>query len=126
MSSAPSSLQQTTQGSSNIFRDVFKPRRSIEEQLGGALETVLPVGTQITDLPNATWNRRRLVLEKQLHRKKTRSSWIQNHGIFLVELDCDGKELKAALWSCRRCDEAGSPELFGAKATSASISHLQK
>jgi hypothetical protein len=70
MSSSPSSSQQAARGSSNIFRGVFKPRRSIEEQLGGALETVLPVGTQITDLPNATWNRRRFVLEKQLHRKK--------------------------------------------------------
>ncbi|KAH8652826.1 hypothetical protein BGZ61DRAFT_541837 [Ilyonectria robusta] len=34
MSSPPSSSQQTARGSSNIFRDVFKPRRSIEEQLG--------------------------------------------------------------------------------------------
>ncbi|KAF6805785.1 transposase-like protein [Colletotrichum plurivorum] len=60
----------------------------VAPQVASSLAILLPPNTSISDLPLITWRNKRYVLEEQLSRKRGRgrSSWIKNHGVFLVEV----------------------------------------
>ncbi|KAK1976905.1 hypothetical protein LZ30DRAFT_547808, partial [Colletotrichum cereale] len=95
-------------------------------QVTNSLAIQLPPNPSLKDLPIIKWKNRRFVLEQQLSRKRGRgrSSWIQHHGFFLVELI--GDQPRGAFWCCSKCDERGKAEFFGAVATTSAAEHLRK
>lgn len=108
--------------------DQLRAPRSISKQvaearsLGGSV-----TATSAADLPQIYSGRRRFILEEQLRgqrAKRGRSSWIKDHGDFLMELDASG-EPASAFWYCRRCDDRGRAEFFACKATTSAGDHLQ-
>lgn len=111
---------------SNAFLQMASPSR-VAPQVASSLAILLPPNASISDLPLITWRNKRYVLEEQLSRKRGRgrSSWIKNHGVFLVEVSLTLQPLRA-YWCCRRCDDKGRPEFFGVLATSSAQEHLRK
>ncbi|KAF6831567.1 transposase-like protein [Colletotrichum musicola] len=103
----------------NAYAILGSPRQRISTQIEMALAAVIPLNPTINDLPPIVVSGRRYVLEPQLARQKGRgrSSWIRDHGDFLVEV-IQGRAA-ASYWSCRRCDSRGSPRIFSAAATTA-------
>ncbi|KAM9873504.1 transposase-like protein [Verticillium dahliae] len=62
-----------------------------------------------------------------MHRKggRPRTTWIKDHGVFLLELN-PGGATKPAQWLCRACDNMGSPQLFQVTASTSAILHLRE
>ncbi|KAF6792073.1 hypothetical protein CMUS01_16187, partial [Colletotrichum musicola] len=89
-----------------------------------ALLIAIPLNPTIDDLPTIVVGSKRYVLEEQLSHKRGRgrSSWIRDHGDFLVEVNQG--QAAGSYWSCRRCDAKGQPRVFGAATTSTSQEHL--
>ncbi|KAF5484195.1 putative AC transposase [Colletotrichum fructicola] len=108
----------------NAYEMLGTPRLRISTQIAQALLVTPPLNSTIDDLPHIVVGSREFVLETQLSRRRGRgrSSWIRDHGEFLVEVI--QSRAGASFWSCRRCDAKGSPRLFGAAATSAPQEHL--
>ncbi|KAF6823319.1 transposase-like protein, partial [Colletotrichum plurivorum] len=102
----------------NAYEILGTPRLRISTQIAQALLVTPPLNPTIDDLPHIVVGSREFVLETQLSRRRGpgRSSWIRDHGEFLVEVT--QSRAGASFWSCRRCDAKGSPRLFGAAATS--------
>lgn len=108
----------------NAYEILGTPRLRISTQIAQALLVTPPLNPTIDDLLHIVVGSREFVLETQLSRRRGRgrSSWIRNHGEFLVEVT--QSRAGASFWSCRRCDAKGSPRLFGAAATSTPQEHL--
>ncbi|KAF6820624.1 hypothetical protein CPLU01_12713 [Colletotrichum plurivorum] len=108
----------------NAYAVLGAPRLKISTQIATALTVRIPLNPTIDDLPHIVVGSKRYVLEEQLARRKGRgrSSWIRDHGDFLVEV-IQGRA-GPSFWSCRRCDSKGSPRIFGAAATTAAMEHL--
>ncbi|KAF9871170.1 transposase-like protein [Colletotrichum karsti] len=113
-----------TTAAANAYEILGAPRLRISTQIAEALITDPPLNPTINDLYPIVVGSRKFVLEEQLSRRRGRgrSSWIREHGEFLVEI-IQGRA-GTSFWSCRRCDAKGSPRLFGAAATSAPQEHL--
>ena len=63
------------------------------------------------------------ILKEWLSRKRTRRSWISDHGTWLVrfaEGHCRGE-----FWCYTRCDSRGTPTVFTAIAISSAVKHLK-
>ncbi|KAF6805663.1 transposase-like protein [Colletotrichum musicola] len=60
----------------------------VDPQVTASLAATLPSNTSIYNLPLITWGSKTYVVEEQLSRKRSRgrSSWIKDHGVFLVEV----------------------------------------
>ncbi|KAF6802585.1 hypothetical protein CSOJ01_11500 [Colletotrichum sojae] len=108
----------------NAYALLTATRLRISTQIATALLIAIPLNPTIDDLPTIVVGSKRYVLEAQLSHKRGRgrSSWIRDHGDFLVEV-IQGRAA-GSYWSCRRCDAKGQPRVFGAAATSASQEHL--
>ncbi|KAK2769574.1 hypothetical protein CKAH01_15110 [Colletotrichum kahawae] len=108
----------------NAYALLNATRLRISTQIATALLIAIPPNPTIDDLLTIVVGSKRYVLEAQLSHKRGRgrSSWIRDHGDFLVEV-IQGRAA-GSYWSCRRCDAKGQPRVFGAAATSASQEHL--
>jgi hypothetical protein len=76
--------------------------------------------SSIESLPRLQINGQYYVLERYLHNKRSRHSWVWSHGTAVVELST-----KAVFWSCDACDEKGHPRLYSAATTSTADTHLK-
>ncbi|KAF6804257.1 hypothetical protein CMUS01_14893 [Colletotrichum musicola] len=121
-----STIAVASSSTANAYAILGSPRQRISTQIEMALAAVIPLNPTINDLPPIVVSGKRYVLEPQLARRKGRgrSSWIRDHGDFLVEV-IQGRAA-ASYWSCRRCDSRGSPRIFGAAATTAAQEHLSR
>ncbi|KAF6782557.1 transposase-like protein [Colletotrichum sojae] len=110
----------------NAFLQMASPSR-VAPQVTSSLASLIPPNASISDLPLITWRNKRYVVEEQLSRKRGRgrSSWIKNHGVFLVEVSSTLQPM-SAYWCCQRCDDKGRPEFFSVLATSSAQEHLRK
>ncbi|KAH6696337.1 hypothetical protein EV126DRAFT_307983, partial [Verticillium dahliae] len=77
-------------------------------------------------LPRINVKGRSYILAEWMHRKggRPRTTWIKDHGVFLLELN-PGGATKPAQWLCRACDNMGSPQLFQVTASTSAILHLR-
>ncbi|KAF6790001.1 hypothetical protein CSOJ01_14675 [Colletotrichum sojae] len=121
-----STIAVASSSTANAYAILGSPRQRISTQIEMALAAVIPLNPTINDLAPIVVSGKRYVLEPQLARRKGRgrSSWIRDHGDFLVEV-IQG-QAAASYWSCRRCDSRGSPRIFGAAATTAAQEHLSR
>ncbi|KXH27463.1 hypothetical protein CSAL01_13597 [Colletotrichum salicis] len=110
--------------STNAYALMGAPRLCVSTQIANALLVAITPAFTIDDLPQIVVGLKRYVLETQLSRRRGRgrSSWIRDHGDFLVEV-IQGRS-GTSFWSYRRCDAKGAPRVFGAVTTSAAQEHL--
>jgi hypothetical protein len=55
--------------------------------------SILPEATSVADLPRIVLNRKNYVKREWIHKKRAITSWVQEHGCILIELNNDGGEL---------------------------------
>ncbi|CAI0650910.1 unnamed protein product [Colletotrichum noveboracense] len=108
----------------NAYEILGTPRLRISTQIAQALLVTPPLNPTIDDLPHIVVGSQKFVLETQLSRRRGRgrSSWIRDHGEFLVEVI--QSRAGTSFWSYQQYDAKGSPRLFSAAATSAPQEHL--
>ena len=104
-------------------------RQTWEEQLGStsAVDNFDRINPE--NLPRIEHQGKRYIREHHLgskSKKRSRSSWIFNHGIAIVEVSPDFNVKGLPFWLCRYCDRESRWYIAQINATSASIMHLAR
>ncbi|KAK4118217.1 hypothetical protein N657DRAFT_404933 [Parathielavia appendiculata] len=105
----------STTATAGIVRPpLFQPRRTLHEQANALADTdIQSLPADVAQLPTIQSGRRRFVLERFLHKRTVRTSWISQYGIFIVEIGVATAEgRQPVFWCCSFCDK-----LYNAVAT---------
>jgi hypothetical protein len=94
---------------------------SIREQTENASRIQIISAISIEDLPKIKLGDRTFVLKAHTYTKRSRHSWVWQHGTALMELPKKGVE-----WNCNACDASNHPRLYSAATTSTAERHLNK
>jgi hypothetical protein len=127
-SNAPISSSATSVPSA--FSVLTNNARGGQESLWNRIQALLQptsASSEIEDLPRLRWDRAEFILESSLAQSSRRSrvSWIRDHGIYLFEVK--GHQLKGkAFWLCKRCAIANSWYPVSCIATTTAHEHLKK
>ncbi|EAQ87078.1 hypothetical protein CHGG_08331 [Chaetomium globosum CBS 148.51] len=106
----------STAGHSAFSR--LRRARSIADQVRD-VSAIPQEKLDVANLPAIEHHGKQYILEKWLHRRRQRTSWITGHGTYLVELV--GNKADGTFWSCGSCSQ-----LFSANATTGPTTHLNK
>ena len=119
VTSDASTLATTASTAGNSAFSALRKAKSIAAQLrtvvGIRLEDLPP---NVSDLPTITHAGKKYILERWIHKRQHRKSWVGLHGEWLVKLL--DKDLKGSFWSYSHCNT-----LFNAQATSSAARHLR-
>jgi hypothetical protein len=110
--------QRTASHSLALLRPAAPSLAKQLQELGEVNVEGLPTD-DFTHWPKVRLHARNYILEEWLHRKRPRTSWISEHGRFLIEVI--GGRNEGHYWCCGYCGQ-----IFAAKATSSPGVHLNQ
>ncbi|KAH7110476.1 hypothetical protein EDB81DRAFT_371509 [Dactylonectria macrodidyma] len=110
-----------------LLRRQAQARKTVAQQLDELSIEAIPAADDVQSLPRLNVKGRLYILEDWAHKKggRLRTTWIKDHGVFLLEVNPDGTT-NLAQWLCRACDKMGSPVLFQHQASTSAIAHLSE
>jgi len=116
---APSETAAATTGQSTTFSALRRSRTLAKqiEDLTAAVDFDTLSSTDLSAWPKLALHGKEYILEDWLHKKRSRTSWIAEHGWFLLQVNNNKKEGRS--WACRICSQ-----LFNGAATSSPALHL--
>jgi hypothetical protein len=115
-----STLDTTTSTAGNSVFSRLRQAKSIIDQIRGA-QSVVSLPSNVQDYPAIiTPDGKRYLLESHFS-TRARTSWVSQHGTWLLRVSPNGNDTDGAFWCCNRCSK-----LFKAQATSGAIAHLRK
>jgi len=117
--STPYSIDSTI--GSSLF-SVFRRARSIADQLRAVENDDSPIPTNIKEMTNIGLGRRQFVPEKRLYRKRAHTSWIREHGEWVIEVGDDGVTPIGTFWVCKA--KQSCQLYFAADVTTSASDHL--
>ncbi|KAK3363926.1 hypothetical protein B0T25DRAFT_55865 [Lasiosphaeria hispida] len=123
VSSYAQSLSTTTSTARNSLLSRLRKARSIGDQLRDIKEvSILDLPVLVDDFPKLQSRKGIFIPETWAHHEKVHTSWIHNHGCWVIKLG-PGNQEQGSFWVC---GDKNYDSLYSAEAMSTATSHLNK